>query len=160
MSDLTTPSRSPSPPLAGSRPKRQFGERIRPPLAARSAKLGPLSTCLHVVGDITSRSSVATAVAAGVVVFLLVLARAGFPESWQFGFSTVAAAITLVMVFVIQHTQYRQQLATQLKLDELIRATPRADDLLVHVEAADEAELVALEKDQIDHHSSVRDPSS
>ena len=98
-------------------------------------------------------------VATGVVVFLLVLARVGFPASWQTVFATVAAAITLVMVFVIQHTQYRQQLATQLKLDELIRASPHADDLLVHVEAADDAELVALEKDQIDHHSSMRDPS-
>ena len=101
----------------------------------------------------------ATAVASAVVIFLLVLARVGFPESWQTEFATVAGAITLVMVFVIQHTQYRQQLATQLKLDELIRASPAADDLLVHVESADDAELVALEKDQIDHHSSMRDPS-
>ena len=30
------------------------------------------------------------------------------------------------MVFVIQHTQSRQQVATQLKLDELIRATREA----------------------------------
>ena len=96
-------------------------------------------------------------VAVGVVGFLLVLARVGFPESWQTEFATVAASITLVMVFVIQHTQNRQQLATQLKLDELIRASPGADDGLVHIESADDAELVARERDQLDHHTSVRE---
>jgi len=59
-----------------------------------------------------------------------------FPISWLATFSAGAAAITLVMVFVIQHTQSREQLATQLKLDELIRALPQADDHLVHVEEA------------------------
>ncbi len=125
--------------------------------AARSASLGLLSTVLHKVGDATSRAGVAIAVAISVVVFLLILARVGFPESWQTEFATFAASVTLVMVFVIQHTQNRQQLATQLKLDELIRATPRADDRLVHVESADDSELVSLERDQIDHHTSVRD---
>jgi low affinity Fe/Cu permease len=124
---------------------------------ARSAKLGLFSSVLHRVGDLTSRSGVAIGVAFAVVAFLLVLARVGFPESWQTEFATVAAAITLVMVFVIQHTQSRQQLATQLKLDELIRTSPRADDLLVHVESADPSELIALEQEQIDHHTSVRD---
>ena len=43
--------------------------------------------------------------------------------------------MTTIMVFTIQHTQSREQAATQLKLDELIRALPGADDHLVHVEA-------------------------
>jgi low affinity Fe/Cu permease len=127
--------------------------------SARSASLGLLSTVLHKVGDATSRAGVAAGVAIAVTIFLLVLARVGFPESWQIEFATVAAAVTLVMVFVIQHTQNRQQLATQLKLDELIRASSRADDRLVHIESAGDSELVSLERDQIDHHTSVRDRS-
>ena len=86
------------------------------------------------------------------------LAVEHFPGRWETGFSTVAAAITLIMVFAIQHTQSRQQKVTQLKLDELIRALPRADDLLVHIEAADDQELVERELDQLEHHTAIREP--
>ena len=41
--------------------------------------------------------------------------------------------MTTIMVFTIQHTQSREQAATQLKLDELIRALPGADDHLVQL---------------------------
>ena len=69
--------------------------------------------------------------------FVVALAIAGFPESWEVAFSTVASAVTLVMVFVLHHTQRREQVATQLKLDELVRALPQADDHYVHVQAAE-----------------------
>jgi low affinity Fe/Cu permease len=121
-----------------------------------SPRLGPFSSILHAVGDLTSRSGVALTMAAAVVLFLVALVRAGAPQEWQVAFATGASAVTLVMVFVLQHTQSRQQLATQLKLDELIRTSPRADDLLVHVESADDDELRSIERDQLDHHSNVR----
>ncbi len=60
------------------------------------------------------------------------------------------------MVFTIQHTQSREQAATQLKLDELIRALPGADDHLVHVESGADEELAELEQRQVDHHISIR----
>ena len=88
----------------------------------RAQRFGWVSASVHLVGDVTAHAGVATVVTVAVAAFLVALARAGYPESWEAGFATVAAAITLVMVFVIQHTQNRQQLATQLKLDELIRA--------------------------------------
>ncbi len=116
-----------------------------------------LSRVLHVVGDFTSRAVVAVVVAVVVGVFLVALGVAGFPASWEAAFATVAAAVTLVMVFVIQHTQSRQQVATQLKLDELIRSSPQADDLLVHIEAAHDDELLQREQGQIEHHSSLRE---
>jgi low affinity Fe/Cu permease len=116
-----------------------------------------ISRGLHWVGDTTSRAGVAATVAVLVIGFMIGLAFASFPGRWETGFSTVAAAITLIMVFAIQHTQSRQQKVTQLKLDELIRAAPRADDLLVHIEAADDEELVERELDQLEHHSAVRE---
>jgi low affinity Fe/Cu permease len=65
------------------------------------------------------------------------------------------------MAFVVQDSQSRQQVATQLKLDELIRATPRADDLLIHVESADDDELIASDQGGIDQHSAIRrDPGT
>ena len=115
-----------------------------------------LSRALHLVGDVTSLAGFSAAVATSVVAFLIALAIAGFPASWEAGFATGAAAITLVMVFVIQHTQSRQQLATQLKLDELIRSSPHADDLLVHIETAQDEELLERERSQLEHHTAMR----
>jgi low affinity Fe/Cu permease len=92
-----------------------------------------------------------------VAIFMIVLASDRFPSGWENTFAMIASAITLVMVFVIQHTQSRQQVATQLKLDELIRAAPRADDLLIHVESADDDELIALDEEGIKQHSAIRE---
>ena len=116
-----------------------------------------ISRLLHRVGDLTARSSAAVLVAVIVIGFGVFLAITGFSGRWESNFSTVATSITLVMLFVIQHTQSRQQTATQLKLDELIRASPEADDLLVHIEAAPAAELTERVEDQIAHHEALRE---
>ncbi|HEV3187497.1 MAG TPA: low affinity iron permease family protein [Acidimicrobiales bacterium] len=118
------------------------------------------SRALHWVGDLTSRASAAVVATVALLIFILVSAIGGFPGKWQMVFSTVANSITLVMLFVIQHTQSRQQTALQLKLDELIRASPNADDLLVHIEKAEDAELIQREESQVAHHESLRESSS
>lgn len=137
--------------------------RSDPPTSASAARrpdaprsLGAFSSVLHRIGDVTSLAVVANSVIVAVVVVLVALALTGFPERWQFVFATTASAVTLMMVFVIQHTQSRQQLATQLKLDELIRTSATANDLLVHIESAEHEELQAIEQDQLDHHSTLR----
>jgi low affinity Fe/Cu permease len=117
-----------------------------------------ISRILHWIGDMTARSGVAAIVAIVVLVFAVVLIIEGFPGHWEEGFSTVATSITLVMLFIIQHTQSRQQVATQLKLDELIRTSPEADPLLVKIEKAKDEELIEREKDHIDQHESLRGP--
>ncbi len=116
-----------------------------------------VSRVLHWVGDGTARAGTAVVVAVALTTYVVVLAVEGFPQRWQVDFSTVVEVITLIMLFVIQHTQSRQQLVTQLKLDELIRAAPQADDLLVHLEVADDAELVEREQSQLAHHDSLRE---
>jgi low affinity Fe/Cu permease len=116
-----------------------------------------ISKVLHWIGEMTARSGVAAIVALVVLVFAVVLTIEGFPGRWETGFSTAATSITLVMLFVIQHTQSRQQVATQLKLDELIRTSPGADDLLVKIENAHDDELIDREQDHIDHHEALRD---
>lgn len=115
-----------------------------------------ISRVLQWIGDVTSRSSTAALVAITTLVFLVVLSVAGYPGRWEAGFVTVVESITLVMLFVIQHTQNRHQVALQLKLDELIRTSPNADDHLVHIELADDAELIERELGQIAHHESIR----
>jgi low affinity Fe/Cu permease len=119
-----------------------------------------VSRVLHWVGDVTARASATVLVTVVVVVYAVVLAAKGFPGRWETGFSTAAQALTLIMLFVIQHTQNRQELVTQLKLDELIRSSPGADDLLVHLEVAEDAELVEREESQLAHHEKLRDPET
>jgi low affinity Fe/Cu permease len=56
---------------------------------------------------------------------------------------TLVAAVTLSMVFVIQHTQARHQRAAQRKLDEILVAMPGADNSMLTLEHAAAAELHA-----------------
>jgi low affinity Fe/Cu permease len=115
------------------------------------------SRLLHRLDNRIAHASSGAVVALMVLAFFVVWAIVGFPESWEFVFSTVASAITLVMVFLLQHTQRRDQAAIQLKLDELVRATPAADDHFVAVQAAGDAELFELEQRQMDHHVATRE---
>jgi low affinity Fe/Cu permease len=62
---------------------------------------------------------------------------------WETVFQTLVAALTLAMVFVIQHTEARQQAATQRKLDEILQALPGADNALLSLEHASDGELRA-----------------
>jgi low affinity Fe/Cu permease len=117
----------------------------------------PFSRAVHRIDRATSRPATAVVVAVAVVVFGLLLAAARFPTSWQTAFATACAGVTTVMVFTIQHTQSREQAVTQLKLDELIRALPEADDHLVQVESGGDAELAELEQAHREHHLAIRD---
>jgi low affinity Fe/Cu permease len=119
-------------------------------------EFNPLSRSVHRIDHASARPSSAIVVAAIIVGFAVVLAFAHFPVTWQTAFSAVCAGVTTILVFTIQHTQSRQQAATQLKLDELIRALPGADDHLVQVEAGADEELDELQQAHHEHHVSVR----
>jgi low affinity Fe/Cu permease len=115
-----------------------------------------LSRGLHRVDRLATHPAAAGVVAIIVGLFVVALAISGFPESWEVAFSTIAAAVTLVMVFVLHHTQRREQVATQLKLDELIRAMPQADDHYVRVQSAGDDEVQELEERHMEHHRATR----
>jgi low affinity Fe/Cu permease len=76
--------------------------------------------------------------------WLAVSIAAGFPARWETVFETVTSALTLAMVFVIQHTQARHQRATQRKLDEILLAIPGTDNSLLTLEHASDDELHAV----------------
>jgi low affinity Fe/Cu permease len=88
-----------------------------------------------------SRPSAAVVVLAAAGAWLIVSIIAGFPAAWETIFETVVAALTLAMVFIIQHTQARHQRATQRKLDEILLALPDTDNALVTLEHASDDEL-------------------
>ena len=102
------------------------------------------SRVLHRVGEVVTHSSAGFVASALVVAWAIVGFATAFPQWWETVLYSVTASVTFLMVFVIQHTQARQTAATQLKLDELIRASMRADDGLIAVEEAPAAHLQAL----------------
>ncbi|HUR52322.1 MAG TPA: low affinity iron permease family protein, partial [Mycobacteriales bacterium] len=95
---------------------------------------------LHRVHELSSSIGATVAAASVCVAFLLLALLAGHPARWVTVFQSLAAAVTLVMVFALQHTQTRHQAAVQRKLDELLRVQPGADQRLLHVELAHQAE--------------------
>jgi low affinity Fe/Cu permease len=91
--------------------------------------------------------------AAGVA-WVAVSAAFRFPSGWERIFQTLVAAVTVVMVFVIQHTQAGHQAATQRKLDEILRALPEADNTLLALEHASDDEPRATRQ----QHRQIRRP--
>jgi low affinity Fe/Cu permease len=73
----------------------------------------------------------------------------GFSDTWQLIANTGTTIITFLMVFIIQNTQNRDAKAMQLKLDELLRAVPKARNVFMDVEDEDLNEI-AREKEIVD----------
>jgi low affinity Fe/Cu permease len=70
-----------------------------------------------------------------------------FSNTWQLVINTVTSVATLLIVFLIQHTQNRDMAVIQLKLDELIRAAKHARTELVQMEDLSDEELEALQEE-------------
>lgn len=71
----------------------------------------------------------------------------GYSDTWQLVINTGTTIVTFLMVFVIQNTQNRDTAAIHIKLDELIRVTGRARNILIDLEELDEKDLEHLRKD-------------
>jgi len=70
-----------------------------------------------------------------------------FSDSWQLVINTGTTIVTFLMVLLIQSTQNRDGKATQLKLDELIRAQRSARNVFADLEHATEEELTEFEQE-------------
>ena len=67
-----------------------------------------------------------------------------FSDTWQLIINTGTTIITFLMVFLIQSTQNRDAEAVHIKLDELLRISPGAHNVLMDLEELEEAELDRL----------------
>jgi len=65
----------------------------------------------------------------------------GYSDSWQLVINTGTTIVTFLMVFLIQNTQYRDAEAVQVKLDELLRTTRGAHNVLLDLEELEDEEL-------------------
>ncbi len=98
-------------------------------------------------------SAVITKVTGGVyafiiaVVVIIIWAITGplfkFSDTWQLVINTGTTIVTFLMVFVIQHSQNKDTVALQLKLDELIAAS-QASNQLISVEDLTDEELEVM----------------
>ena len=129
------------------------GARRRGPLLGDPTRHSRSSRVLHGLGRLSESAAASAAAALVSAAFLVVALLAPRATPWLTAFQALAAAVTLVMVFALQHTQARQQVALQRKLDEILRVLPGADPRLVHVESAGEGELIAADE----RHHRVRE---
>ena len=67
-----------------------------------------------------------------------------FSNTWQLVINTGTTIVTFVMVFLIQNTQNRDARAINLKLDELIRVTDKAQNQMMDIENLSDMELDEL----------------
>ena len=65
----------------------------------------------------------------------------GFSDTWQLVINTGTTIVTFLMVFLIQNTQNRDAKATELKLDELIRAIGDARNQFIGAELEPEEQI-------------------
>ena len=138
---------SPSPPdTCGTVPSVKPGG-LRGPHHTRSSHL------LHQLGDWSSKAAAGVTVSCLLAGWTAFGAVTGFPSWWQTVLYSTTSAVTVVMVFAIQHTHRREQLVIQRKLDELVRAQPRADDRMIAAEAGTDAELDELM--EVDEHEDL-----
>lgn len=81
---------------------------------------------------------------------VLVWAIAGLPLHfsvlWHLMISTLAAVISILMLFIIQNSQNRHTIAIQLKLDEIIRATNGAHNEMMDIEKLTDEDLTRIQK--------------
>ena len=119
-------------------------------LAVPDSVRPPGSRLLHRLDRVTSQPGVAWTLLTADLLWLVYSIAFGFPARWENIFQTVVAAITLALVFVIQHTQAREQLVTQRKLDEILQALPRADNALIGLEEASDSQLATIHAQHLD----------
>ena len=90
------------------------------------------------------------AVAATFVVLLVWVAVGfivDFSRTWELIMTAGVPVLTLLLLVVVQHTQNHDNLAMQLKLDEIIRAHEGTEDEMMRVEDASYDHLEDVERE-------------
>ncbi len=127
----------------------------QPRIVHRTEQLPATSRVLYRIEHYSTLPTIGLVVIGSVIGGILFGVALGFPDRWVSVFEVSVSAVTLAMVFAIQHTQAREQAATQRKLDELLRALPGADQSLMMLEEAPKEALLDVEEVQRGVRSSV-----
>jgi low affinity Fe/Cu permease len=127
-------------------------------IVPRTQQLSSTSRWLYLIDHYSSLSAVALAALVLLVCALGLGIVLRFSSGWVTAFEVGTSFVTVMMVLVIQHTQGREQAATQRKLDELLRALPEAESSLMMLEEAPDDIMRDVERDQRDSRESSSGP--
>ena len=110
-----------------------------------------MSERFNAIADRLTRALGSLPALVGSVVLVVVWALTGpifnFSDTWQLFINTSTTVITFWMVFVIQNSANRESKATQLKLDEIIRALADARNEFIALDHASEEVLHERERE-------------
>ena len=112
-----------------------------------SAKPGWFVRFAQHVSHITGRPLTFIIAVAIIMVWGITGPLFGFSDTWQLAINTGTTIVTFLMVFVIQNTQNRDTASMHIKIDELIRVTQKARNVLLDLEHFDDDELETLRQD-------------
>ena len=79
-----------------------------------------------------------------------------FSDTWQLVINTGTTIVTFLMVFVIQNSQNRDNVALQVKLDELIRVS-KVRNMFIGIEHMSDDEIEQLRK-ECEAHAGRKSP--
>lgn len=99
------------------------------------------------LGDGAGSGAAFGVVAAIGAAWLVVGAATSYPRWWELVVTIGLPIVTLLMIVLLQHTQNHDSRATQLKLDELIRASEGATNRMMTVEDASPDDLAHIQDD-------------
>jgi len=105
-----------------------------------------LSTVAKWISEKTAQSFVGFAAFLVVLVWAITGLPLHFSVAWHLMISTLAAVISIIMLFIIQNSQNRHTIAIQLKLDEIIRATKGAHNEMMDIEKLTDEDLARIQK--------------
>ncbi len=86
-----------------------------------------------------------------VLVWVAVGFMVDFSRGWELSMVAGLPVLTLLLLVMVQHTQNHDNLAMQLKLDEIIRAHEETEDEMMRVEDASYEHLEGVERDFKSH---------
>ena len=99
------------------------------------------------ISHVTGRPVTFMLAVAAILVWGLTGPLFGYSDTWQLVINTATTIITFLMVFVIQNTQNRDTASMHIKIDELIRVTQKARNVLLDLEEVDNSTLEQLRQD-------------
>ena len=101
----------------------------------------------QIAARVTGRPNAFIAATAVIVIWAVTGPLFGFSDTWQLVINTGTTIVTFLMVFIIQNTQNRDTAAIQIKLDELIRVSRTARNVLLDLEELDDRDLEEIRRD-------------
>src|SRR6187399_1874324 len=111
--------------------------------------------CAKRTATLTGRPATFLAAVSVIVVWAITGPLFGFSDTWQLVINTTTTIVTFLMVFLIQNSQNRDGAAMQAKLDELLRAVPKARPAFVGIEHLTDAEIEKI-RDALEREAGSR----